>query len=155
MTSSHPPIGNSTPFISLVSDLSGDLTDVVLSVDQSLRRNKARLSLIPGTGTGGSYFVIPTIAPIIDETSSTTSTRRSTADPLAVLKPSDEEAFAINNPKGFGPILDSDVGKDGRRMKHGILPGEGASREAAAYLLDFNHFARVPRTALVIARHQA
>jgi hypothetical protein len=155
MTSSHPPIGNLTPFISLVSDLSGDLTDVVLSVDQSLRRNKARLSLIPGTGTGGSYFVIPTIAPIIDETSSITSTRRSTADPLAVLKPSDEEAFAINNPKGFGPILDSDVGKDGRRMKHGILPGEGASREAAAYLLDFNHFARVPRTALVIARHQA
>ena len=150
--SSSQPIGNLTPFISLVSDLSGDLTDVVLSVDQSLRRGNAKLSLIPGTGTGGSYFVIPTNTPLVDGAS--TSARRS-VDPLAVLKPSDEEAFAINNPKGFGPILDTDVGKDGRRMKHGILPGEGASREAAAYLLDFNHFARVPRTALVIARHQA
>ena len=128
---------NSTPFISLVNDLSGDLTDVITLSDHSIRRNQASVKLIPGNGTGGSYFLTLT------------------TEPIAVLKPSDEEAFAINNPKGFGPILDTDVGKDGRRMKHGILPGEGASREAAAYLLDCNHFARVPRTGLVIARHEA
>jgi hypothetical protein len=147
---------NSTPFISLVNDLSGDLTDVITLSDHSIRRNQASVKLIPGNGTGGSYFLtITSTSPVSLINSTTVSTRCIVAEPVAVLKPSDEEAFAINNPKGFGPILDTDVGKDGRRMKHGILPGEGASREAAAYLLDFNHFARVPRTALVIARHEA
>ena len=34
-------------------------------------------------------------------------------------------------------------------LRRGIRPGEGAMREVAAYLLDHEHFAGVPPTALV------
>ena len=34
-------------------------------------------------------------------------------------------------------------------MRKGVLPGEGAVREVAAFVLDHQHFAGVPPTALV------
>jgi hypothetical protein len=118
---------------------------------------------------------------------------------LAVIKPEDEEPYAINNPKKMGSIVEEvsarsdDVApllgaitperhaKKTRSKRHtkqaltkplptattsgpkavqqyirrGIFPGEGAAREVAAFLLDHDHQAGVPPTALVLARHQA
>jgi hypothetical protein len=37
-------------------------------------------------------------------------------------------------------------------LRRGIRPGEGATREVAAFLLDHEHFAGVPPTALVSCR---
>lgn len=77
-------------------------------------------------GTGGSYFLQD-----VDGNS------------VAVFKPEDEEPLAVNNPKGN---TDS---PDGEGMRKGTRPGEGAVREVAAYVLDHDHFAGVPPTALV------
>ena len=140
--------------------------------------------------TGGAYFI-----------------RDPAGGFLAVIKPEDEEPYALNNPKKSGQVMDeADDGapalkplpslpiaaialpspslpplappagggkhKHGKRMsasplqplplppppaparltpapvldyiRKGILPGEGAAREAAAYLLDHNHNAGVP-----------
>lgn len=139
--------------------------------------------------TGGAYFV---------------RDPSSAGGFLAVIKPEDEEPYALNNPKRSGQVLDdaddgapvlkalrptavaaavpspllppqhppSTAGGKHRRGKRwpptpplpaprpptpvdsnarvveyirkGILPGEGAAREAAAYLLDHNHHAGVP-----------
>jgi len=59
---------------------------------------------------------------------------------VAIFKPLDEEPYAPNNLKGY-------VGKFGSKsMREGILSGEGASREVAAYLLDKKRIHRVPET---------
>jgi hypothetical protein len=67
---------------------------------------------------------------------------------LAMFKPKDEEAFAPNNPRGFQKAAGSE----------GIRPGTystgGASREVAAYLLDHDGFAGVPKTAHVHIKHE-
>lgn len=69
---------------------------------------------------------------------------------IAIVKPTDEEPFAPNNPKGFvGRVL----GEPG--LKRAIRVGETGIREVAAYLLDHDHFARVPATSLVKVRHSA
>lgn len=85
-------------------------------------------ALIPA-GTGGSYFL---------------------SDPsgakVCVFKPADEEPGAANNPKNRVPASAS-----GEGVRRGSLVGEGALREVAAYLLDHEHFAGVPPTALVSA----
>lgn len=65
---------------------------------------------------------------------------------VAVFKPSDEEPHAVNNPKGLG------TSPSGEGLRRGSVPGEGAVREVAAYLLDHDHFAGVPPTALVSCR---
>lgn len=58
----------------------------------------------------------------------------------AIFKPIDEEPYAPNNLKGY-------VGKFGSKsMREGILSGEGASREVAAYLLDKKRVHKVPET---------
>ncbi|KAG4114632.1 hypothetical protein ERO13_D12G057400v2 [Gossypium hirsutum] len=56
----------------------------------------------------------------------------------AIVKPTDEEPYAPNNPKGF-------IGK--------ALGQPGLKRSVAAYLLDYDHFANVPSTALVKVTH--
>uniref|UniRef100_A0A061RS87 1-phosphatidylinositol 4-kinase n=1 Tax=Tetraselmis sp. GSL018 TaxID=582737 RepID=A0A061RS87_9CHLO len=84
---------------------------------------------LAGAGSGGSYFLLGK-----DGTSY-----------VAVFKPEDEEPQARNNPRGL-------VGSEGggsEGLRRGVLPGEGASREVAAYLLDHDHFAGVPPTAMV------
>ncbi|XP_073525823.1 uncharacterized protein [Phyllobates terribilis] len=67
---------------------------------------------------------------------------------LAVIKPTDEEPFAPNNPKGF---VGMSLGQPG--LKHSVRVGETGIREVAAYLLDNGNFANVPATALVKVTH--
>jgi len=67
---------------------------------------------------------------------------------VAIIKPTDEEPFAPNNPKGFvGKVL----GQPG--LKRWVRVGETGIREVAAYLLDHDNFANVPPTVLVKITH--
>lgn len=118
---------------------------------------------LAAAGTGGSYFIAD-----------------SEGNNVAVFKPEDEEPLARNNPKGH-----SGVSTEGYRCatapvaekclsgaaharqelveslrgascgRRGIHPGEGAVREVAAFLLDDEHFAGVPPTALVSCQKMA
>ncbi|KAH9299668.1 hypothetical protein KI387_031350 [Taxus chinensis] len=82
-------------------------------------------------GLGGAYYFCNTLGKSI-----------------AIVKPTDEEPFAPNNPKGFvGKIL----GQPG--LKRSIRVGETGIREVAAYLLDHEEFAKVPPTVLVKISH--
>ena len=89
---------------------------------------------LASAGAGGSYFL-----------------RASSGDShaVAVFKPKDEEPQAVNNPK---PPLCGAL--DGDSCKVGILPGEGAEREVIAYILDHEHLAGVPATAMVACQEQ-
>jgi hypothetical protein len=64
---------------------------------------------------------------------------------IAVFKPIDEEGDSDNNPKrSFN---------DEQFVNKGILPGEGAPREAAVYLMDRDHFHGVPQTTMTALSH--
>ncbi|GAB2291101.1 Phosphatidylinositol 4-kinase gamma 4 [Dionaea muscipula] len=79
---------------------------------------------------------------------------------VSVFKPIDEEPKAVNNPQGLP------VSTDGEGLKRGTRVGEGAFREAAAYVLDHPMngqrgvsdkevgFAGVPPTGLVKCLHR-
>ena len=69
---------------------------------------------------------------------------------LAVFKPQDEEPGAASNPRGH---VGAGSGDDAS-LRRGVRPGEGAVREVAAYVLDRDHFAGVPPTALVSVQPQ-
>lgn len=84
-------------------------------------------------GLGGAYYF-----------------RNSRGDNVAIVKPADEEPFAPNNPKGF---VGKSMGQPG--LKRSVRVGETGFREVAAYLLDYDHFASVPPTALVRITHSA
>eukprot|EP00798_Chlamydomonas_sp_ICE-L_P031175 gene31175-6318_t len=88
---------------------------------------------IPKEGMGGTYFL------------SNENGRK-----VAILKPCDEEPLAPNNPKGYVGRALGDPG-----WKPTVRVGEAAMREVAAYLLDHDHFAKVPTSVLVRARHPA
>lgn len=89
-------------------------------------------------GLGGTYF--------IDDRHGT---------PRCVFKPRDEEPFAPNNPKRERADRMVHMGETG--LKTGIIVGEAALNEQAAYLLDSTsrsgHFCRVPATAIVLTEH--
>jgi len=61
---------------------------------------------------------------------------------VAIFKPSDEEPPALNNPKKHAESP----------SRKGIIPGDGAVRETAAYLLD-RGWAGVPPTTMLEIRH--
>ncbi|KAG6519596.1 phosphatidylinositol 4-kinase gamma 6-like [Zingiber officinale] len=83
------------------------------------------------SGLGGAYYF-----------------RNIKGESVAIVKPTDEEPFAPNNPKGFtGKAL----GQPG--LKRSVRVGETGFREVAAYLLDYDHFANVPPTVLVKITH--
>ncbi|XP_004509953.1 phosphatidylinositol 4-kinase gamma 5 [Cicer arietinum] len=82
-------------------------------------------------GLGGAYYFL---------------NRR--GESVAIVKPTDEEPFAPNNPKGF---VGKALGQPG--LKRSVRVGETGFREVAAYLLDYGHFAKVPPTALVKITH--
>lgn len=82
-------------------------------------------------GLGGAYYF-----------------RNVQGDSVAIVKPTDEEPFAPNNPKGF---VGKALGQPG--LKRSVRVGETGFREVAAYLLDYDHFANVPPTALVKVTH--
>ncbi|KAM7464422.1 hypothetical protein LguiA_032543 [Lonicera macranthoides] len=83
------------------------------------------------SGLGGAYYF-----------------RNSKGESVAIVKPTDEEPFAPNNPKGF---VGKALGQPG--LKRSVRVGETGFREVAAYLLDYAHFAKVPPTALVKITH--
>lgn len=83
-------------------------------------------------GTGGSYFIMS-----------------GDGQQVAVFKPEDEEPLAPNNPKGYSGS------PTGEGLRKGVRPGEGATREVIAYVLDHGHFAGVPATAMVSLRGQS
>lgn len=65
---------------------------------------------------------------------------------VAIFKPFDEEPYTPNNPRGYMGELGS-VG-----IRKGILSGESATREVAAYVLD-DGFHGVPSTTYVEFYH--
>ncbi|KAJ0965334.1 hypothetical protein J5N97_026472 [Dioscorea zingiberensis] len=83
------------------------------------------------SGLGGAYYF-----------------RNSRGESVAIVKPTDEEPFAPNNPKGF---VGKTLGQPG--LKRSVRVGETGFREVAAYLLDYDHFANVPPTVLVKITH--
>lgn len=83
------------------------------------------------SGLGGAYYF-----------------RNNRGESVAIVKPTDEEPFAPNNPKGF---VGKALGQPG--LKRSVRVGETGYREVAAYLLDYGHFANVPPTALVKITH--
>lgn len=83
------------------------------------------------SGLGGAYYF-----------------RNKKGHSVAIVKPTDEEPFAPNNPKGF---VGRALGQPG--LKSSVRVGETGFREVAAYLLDYNRFANVPPTALVKITH--
>ena len=86
---------------------------------------------------------------IQDGTSGTYRLRNVERETVAIFKPIDEEPFAPNNQKGY-------VNKFGSEsFRKGILSGEGAIREYAAYALDERGFFDVPQTTFVELTHPA
>lgn len=83
------------------------------------------------SGLGGAYYF-----------------RNSNGENIAIVKPTDEEPYAPNNPKGF---VGKALGQPG--LKRSVRVGETGFREVAAYLLDYQHFANVPSTVLVKVTH--
>jgi len=82
-------------------------------------------------GMGGTYFFL-----------------NESGRKVAIVKPCDEEPLAPHNPKGY---IGRNLGDPG--WKSTVRVGEAAMREVAAYLLDHDHFAKVPHTVLVRAQH--
>lgn len=101
-------------------------------VEEIIKAMRSGIEPIPANGgLGGAYYF-----------------RNLKSESIAIVKPTDEEPFAVNNPKGFiGKVL----GQPG--LKHSVRVGETGFREVAAYLLDHDHFARVPLTCLVKITH--
>ncbi|CDJ64025.1 glycine hydroxymethyltransferase, putative [Eimeria necatrix] len=120
------------PFARSQTFRSKELLRILEEVRLGFRRNVApKLTM---DGTGGTYILFD-------------GRRR----PVAVFKPEDEEAFAPCNPRGY----EGRLGQQG--LRGGVLSGEGAGREFAAYLLDASYggFAGVPATMMVEACHPA
>ncbi|KAK8954114.1 Polyubiquitin 8 [Platanthera zijinensis] len=118
-------------------ELSSILWDLIESTRAGLEKGKK--PVMSSEGSGGVYFMFD-------------ATGRKY---VAVFKPIDEEPMSENNPRGLPLSL------DGEGLKRGTRVGEGALREAAAYILDHPiggprssssnqaGFAGVPPTALV------
>ncbi|KAK8967891.1 hypothetical protein KSP40_PGU014546 [Platanthera guangdongensis] len=118
-------------------ELSSILWDLIDSTRAGLEKGKK--PVMSSEGSGGVYFMFD-------------ATGRKY---VSVFKPIDEEPMSENNPRGLPLSL------DGEGLKRGTRVGEGALREAAAYILDHPFggprssssnqvgFAGVPPTALV------
>ncbi|CAH9119720.1 unnamed protein product [Cuscuta europaea] len=102
------------------------------TVKEIVKAMKAGVEPLPvNGGLGGAYYF-----------------RNSRGESVAIVKPTDEEPYAPNNPKGF---VGKGLGQPG--LKRSVRVGETGFREVAAYLLDYDHFANVPPTALVKITH--
>ncbi|KAJ6902889.1 phosphatidylinositol 4-kinase gamma 7-like [Populus alba x Populus x berolinensis] len=111
---------------------SNSFAKVRQSVKESIKAIKNGVDPLPvHSGLGGAYYF-----------------RNSRGQSVAIVKPTDEEPFAPNNPKGF---VGKALGQPG--LKRSVRVGETGFREVAAFLLDHDHFANVPPTALVKITH--
>lgn len=114
--------------IKTTENMQNIINDIALSMKHNI---KPKLTM---DGTGGTYLLY--------------NKHRKCC---AVFKPIDEEAFAPCNPRGY----DGKLNQPGFRS--GVLSGEGASREVAAYILDslYGGVCGVPDTTMVEASHTA
>ncbi|UKK02789.2 hypothetical protein MACK_002886 [Theileria orientalis] len=112
--------------------MSTRMENIFNEVALSMKNNyKPRLTM---DGTGGTYEMFNKAGKCI-----------------AIFKPCDEEAFTPYNPRGY-------VGNMNQQgFRPGVLSGEGATREVAAYILDvsYDNFSGVPATTMVEIAHQA
>eukprot|EP00252_Welwitschia_mirabilis_P027043 TRINITY_DN911_c0_g1_i1.p1 TRINITY_DN911_c0_g1~~TRINITY_DN911_c0_g1_i1.p1 ORF type:complete len:722 (-),score=149.56 TRINITY_DN911_c0_g1_i1:317-2482(-) len=140
---------SSTPCLPLVTDSSGSLqrdksgpleiigglsccTIMKKVIKQAVKAIERGVDPVPAKGgLGGAYFF-----------------RNIRGENIAIVKPTDEEPLAPNNPKGF---VGKCLGLPG--LKRSVRVGETGVREVAAYLLDHDHFAKVPPTVLVKISH--
>lgn len=111
---------------------SDHFVSIKLLVKEIVKAMKNGIEPLPvHSGLGGVYYF-----------------RNKRGESVAIVKPTDEEPFAPNNPKGF---VGKSLGQPG--LKRSVRVGETGFREVAAYLLDYEHFANVPPTALVKITH--
>jgi len=83
----------------------------------------------------------------LNGTSGTYTLQAKNRKTIAIFKPYDEEPFTPNNPRGY-------IGKFGTHgFRQGVLSGESANREVAAYLLDEYEYFGVPPTTFVEILH--
>ncbi|KAJ4833088.1 Phosphatidylinositol 4-kinase gamma 7 [Turnera subulata] len=105
---------------------------VKLLVEEIVKAVRSGIDPVPTHGgLGGAYYF-----------------KNCQGENIAIVKPTDEEPYAPNNPKGF---VGKALGQPG--LKRSVRVGETGFREVAAFLLDYDHFARVPSTALVKVTH--
>mmetsp|Transcript_18045 Transcript_18045/g.37562 ORF Transcript_18045/g.37562 Transcript_18045/m.37562 type:complete len:851 (+) Transcript_18045:320-2872(+) len=114
---------------SLLPLTSRSLLKTITQADRAFSLNLKPLATLDGSG--GTYIL-----------------RNPAKHNVAVFKPSDEEPYATNNPRGFLPSADI-------TMRTGHVPGTGCYREVAAYLLDHSGLACVPETTLAEASHRS
>lgn len=116
--------------LTLVEDI--PCRELIYSTNLVLRDSPPELCAL---GTGGVYFIRP---------SGIKGNNIS-----AVFKPTDEEPGEKNNPKGHCCVHLSGVKAERVGMKDGSRPGEGALRERAVYLLDYESISGIPPTTMV------
>ena len=125
-SSSSPSTLDERSLISVYGDVdcSSTMLDCISQVRQGLSSGlPPRLAM---EGTGGTYFL-----------------RSRGKVNVAVFKAEDEEPFAPANPRGYQGVM------GGAGFRHGLVSGEGAVREVAAFLIDHAGFAGVPPTTRV------
>ncbi|KAG2520332.1 hypothetical protein BBO99_00007172 [Phytophthora kernoviae] len=145
--------------------------ELIKSVDSNAKNTQPAISievLKPGVYTGSSVYTeeISLLAnqvqtglqarvapiPIDDCTGGVYYLRTKNRRLTAVFKPADEEPYALNNPKSFQK---PEQAPSVSGIRQGIAPEDAAVREAVAYLLDHQHFAKVPTTMLASLYHPA
>ena len=115
-----------SPLIAVYGDIPcpAAMRDTIAAVRAGLTAGLApRLAM---EGTGGTYFL-----------------RSPNKQNVAVFKAEDEEPFAPANPRGYQGVM------GGAGFRAGLLSGEGAVREVAAYLMDHDGVSGVPATTRV------
>ena len=115
-----------SPVIAVYGDIPcpPPMRDTIAAVRAGLMSGLApRLAM---EGTGGTYFL-----------------RSPNKQNIAVFKAEDEEPFAPANPRGYQGVM------GGAGFRAGLLSGEGAVREVAAYLMDHGGVSGVPATTRV------
>ena len=121
--------------------------DIQISASMMESTPKALRSLVTQARRGLSLGFKPAL--VLDGSGGTYILHDPCKRNIAVFKPSDEEPYAANNPRGYlRQPKDSSMA-----LRAGVTPGEACMREVAAYLLDKDGFSGVPQTTLVEARH--
>lgn len=124
--------GMDNKFVSFATKNPTDrLKDLIASSWQGMRSGHS--PTLCEAGVGGTYFMKDSY------------NRR-----IGIFKPHDEEMGCLNNPKGFTPMSNSFIESSRSR---GVVGGEAAFRECAAYVLDHDHFSGVPATDLVACNY--
>ena len=117
---------SASPLIAVYGDIPcpPPMRDTIAAVRAGLVAGLApRLAM---EGTGGTYFL-----------------RSPNKQNIAVFKAEDEEPFAPANPRGYQGVM------GGAGFRAGLLSGEGAVREVAAYMMDHGGVSGVPATTRV------